>query len=757
MTIHKLMLLIILFSIVYHISISNASSNDNYCLVHGEVYRVIDGTSYPMVSGRLSIYKEDILVDIQETEKNGSYSVTLDPGFYQIQVEKNRYISKTVSVLLKPNTSTKIDFFMELDISPYEVVLILDGLPENQYPILQLDGLFYGYAVNGTRLSFNEGSIHSIELSNIFQDKSRYRLVPPSNRIVKETDTIYFQYLHQFYISSDTNYWINGWYDDEADIHLEARDVIYIDNETRKVFNGWLKNNMLLRDNPITLRVNSSFHINSMYRKQFLLSLYAEKGEVTGGGWYYENSIAEVSVVEPIIEIGTAKYRFIGWSGDRESSYGTIKIGMDKPVSLSTEWRLILEEEKIDPIYKAIISISLLIFAAKILSGIFAKIKLPEVLGELSAGIVLGPYALGGIKVLYGEPLIEINEYLLVFAEIGAILLLFIAGLETSFGSFKNVGLQSIIVGSFGVVIPFFLGIYILRLIGISLHIVLLAAAALTATSIAITLRTLEDLGKLNSVEGSIMINSAVIDDVLGLVVLAVVMSIVTAGITPNLFDLTWILFRTIAFWLLLLAIMLIVAPRVVGVSARWKVRGTVEIVATATCFGSAVIAALIGLSPIVGAFAAGMALAGSRLIARVRDYTERLSILFSPLFFAVIGAEFNIRVLSLDGLAIILILIGLAVVSKLVGCGIPSAIMLRNIKRGFRVGVGMISRGEVGLIIAGIGVTSGIMSRSIYGAVVTMVIVTTIMAPIILRWTYTLKPKVAEKNIDPPEEKKQI
>jgi Kef-type K+ transport system membrane component KefB len=752
------MLLIIIFSIAYHISISNAATNDNYCLVHGEVYRFIDGDLYPMVSGRLFIYEEDILVDIQETDKNGSYSVTLEPGFYQIQVEKNRYISQTVSVLLKPNTSTKIDFFMELDSSPYEVVLILDGLPENQYPILQLDGLFYGYAVNGTRLSFNEGSIHSIELRNIFQDKSRYLLVPPSNRIVKETDTIYFQYFHQLYISSDTNYWINGWYDDRSDIHLEARDVIYIDNETRKVFNGWLKNNMLLRDNPITLRVNSSFHINSMYRKQFLLSLYSERGEVTGEGWYYENSITEVSVVEPIIEIGTAKYEFIGWSGDLESPYTTINIRMDKPKSLSTEWELlIIEDEKIDPIYKAIISISLLICAAKIFAGIFAKIKLPEVLGELSAGIVLGPYALGGIEVLYGEPLIEINEYILVFAEIGAILLLFIAGLETSFGSFKNVGLQSVIVGSFGVIIPFFLGFYILRSIGISLPIVLLVAATLTATSIAITLRTLEDLGKLNSVEGSVMINSAVIDDVLGLVVLAVVMSIVTAGITPNLFDVTWILFRTIAFWLLLLAIMLIVAPRIVGVSARWKVRGTVEIVATATCFGSAVIAALIGLSPIVGAFAAGMALAGSRLIARVRDYTERLSILFSPLFFAVIGAEFNIRVLSLDGLPIILILIGIAVVSKLVGCGIPSAIMLRNIKRGFRVGVGMISRGEVGLIIAGIGVTSGIMSQNIYGYVVTMVIVTTIMAPIILRWTYTLKPKVAEKDIGRSEEKKQI
>jgi len=255
----------------------------------------------------------------------------------------------------------------------------------------------------------------------------------------------------------------------------------------------------------------------------------------------------------------------------------------------------------------------------------------------------------------------------------------------------------------FGVIVPFFLGFYILQFFGFPWEVNLLVAATLTATSIAITMRTLEEMGKLNSLEGNVMINAAVIDDVLGLVVLAVVLSVVTSGVTPHPLDISWVLFRTIAFWLILLAIILLIAPRFVCVGERWRTRETVEVFSTATCFGSAVAAAVMGLSPIIGAFAAGMALASSRVISRVREYIKRLSTLFVPIFFAVIGAEFNIRVFSFEGLGIILILMVVAVVSKLVGCGIPAAVTLRNPKRGLRVGIGMVSRGEVGLIIAGI------------------------------------------------------
>jgi len=170
-------------------------------------------------------------------------------------------------------------------------------------------------------------------------------------------------------------------------------------------------------------------------------------------------------------------------------------------------------------------------------------------------------------------------------------------------------------------------------------------------------------------------------------------------------------------------------------------------VISTAVCFGSAVTAALIGLSPIVGAFAAGMAVAGSKVIARVRDYIDKLSLLFSPIFFAVIGAQFNIRALNTEGVWIVAALVGIAVVSKLVGCGIPATVAMKSSRRGLKVGIGMISRGEVGLIIAGIGVTSGILSQSLYGAVVTMVIVTTVITPIALKWAYTREVRTTPKE----------
>ncbi|MEM1588732.1 MAG: cation:proton antiporter [Candidatus Bathyarchaeia archaeon] len=394
-------------------------------------------------------------------------------------------------------------------------------------------------------------------------------------------------------------------------------------------------------------------------------------------------------------------------------------------------------ENNITPIYTAIISISILICVARFLSGIFIKLKIPEVLGELVAGMILSPYALGGLKIA-GVQLIELNEYVIAFAEIGAILLLFIAGLEVSFAQFKATGFESTIIGSLGVIVPFFTGTYATLFLGFSLHSSLIVGATLTATSIAITMRTLEEIGKLKSIEGSLMINSAVIDDVLGLIVLAIVVSIISSGVIPSPLNLILILVKTILFWLLLMMIILFIAPRFIGIAARWEAKGTVEAVSTAICFGSAVGAASIGLSPIVGSYAAGMALAESHVIVKIKDYIEKLSMIFSPLFFAVIGAKFNAKALTINSIFITLILITIAILSKLIGCGLPAITLLKNSKQGLRVGVGMVSRGEVGLIIAGIGITSGIINQDLYAAIITTVILTTIITPITLKKLYS-------------------
>jgi len=732
-----ILLLLVIFSRFYF---TEGSSNEDSSSVYGQVFETSGGTIHPLIQARVSVYNEGFVTQTW-TLRNGSYSITLDPGEYTVEVQRSNYITKRIQIVLEPNSTLNLDIHMELSISPFVITILLIDLPDGLYPTIYLDGFFYGHVKNGTELMFRGASFHIIEINEVISNNIKYVPRDPIFHIYGEKDVALFIFIPLFKVNSTTHPWINNWYAEGEIIHLEARNIIDFDNSTRLIFDGWNKEGEIIKENPMDIEIFSSFQIDAQYKRQYLLSINSERGSTKGSGWHDELSMVNISIVETEVGALPLKYRFIGWKGDLVSQNASANILMDGPKEVWVEWEIFqyLGVQRPDPIYRAIITISLLIFAAKILGSIFSRFELPEVLGELFAGVILGPYALGSL-LFFGDPIMELNEYVLGFAEIGAILLLFIAGLEISFSDFKAVGSRSIIVGTFGVIIPFLSGLYILQLLDYPWGVTLLVAATLTATSIAITLRTLESLGELTSIEGKIMINSAVIDDVLGLVVLAVVISIVTPGMSFTPYDIFWILFRTIAFWLILLGIMLKFAPRIIGVASRWRARGSIEAIATSICFGSAVIASIIGLSPLVGAFAAGMALASSKVIVRVRDYIDKLGLLFSPIFFAVIGAQFNIRLLNFELFWIILILIAVAIASKILGCGFPAAAMLRNIKKGMRVGIGMVSRGEIGLIIAGIGVTSGIMSQSIYGAVVTMVIVTTILAPIALKWTYNKK-----------------
>ena len=394
-----------------------------------------------------------------------------------------------------------------------------------------------------------------------------------------------------------------------------------------------------------------------------------------------------------------------------------------------------------DPILRAIIDISILIASAKILAGVMKRFDMPEVLGELFAGIVLGPFALGSLQI-GGEPLVAFNEHVLAFAEIGAILILFVAGLEVGFAQFRAAGGQSFVIGACGVLVPFFLGVYITLFVPLpptDLPGALIVASALTATSIAITMRSLEDLGALNSTEGRLMVNAAVIDDVLGLIVLSIVVSIITTGVTPSPTEAVWVLIRTLGLWLALLLSVVYVGSRLVTYTRRWNVGGTIEIGATALCFGSAALSAAIGLHPIVGAFSAGMAIAESKVLAQVREYISKVTLVFSPIFFAVIGARLNLWALNLTSFYGVLLMLTIAIVSKLIGCGIPAALATRSTRVGLRVGVGMVSRGEVGLIVAGIGLAAGAISQDVYAQIVAMAIITTILTPILLRYFFNL------------------
>ena len=385
-----------------------------------------------------------------------------------------------------------------------------------------------------------------------------------------------------------------------------------------------------------------------------------------------------------------------------------------------------------------IITISVLLFAAKILAELFHRIKMPVVLGELLAGIIVGPFALGGIPIFNGEPLVVLDETVRHIGEISAIVILFIAGLEITPREFLKGGAASFTVGSLGVIVPFFIGYYVFTIIGLEAIQSLLIATALTATSIAISIQVLTELGKMKSKEARLILGAAIVDDILAIAALSVVTTMVQTGnTTPNVIDITFLILKILGLFAVVLIGAIIVVPRILHVERLWRSEGSVEGITTAAFFGTAGIAAFVGLSPIVGAFSIGMAVASTRVIKQIEEYVSKLGIIFAPLFFAIIGAQVDLRGVNLNVLYVAGIMVAVAIVTKLIGCGLPAIIFLKEKSKAMNVGIGMISRGEVGLIVAGVGVSAGALSTDIYTSVIIMVAVTTIITPIWLKMAY--------------------
>jgi Kef-type K+ transport system membrane component KefB len=389
-------------------------------------------------------------------------------------------------------------------------------------------------------------------------------------------------------------------------------------------------------------------------------------------------------------------------------------------------------------ILHVVISLCILLFAAKIFAEIFARLRLPIVLGELVGGIIVGPFALGGLLLFNGEPLVVLDETLKNIGEISAIVILFIAGLEITPREFLRGGSASFVVGSVGVIVPFFVGYYAFTLFGLEALESVLIATALTATSIAISVQVLSELGKMQTKEARLILGAAVVDDILAIAALSVVTTMVQTGnLAPDILDITFLILKILGLFVALLVGAVIIVPRILHVEKLWRSEGSVEGITTAAFFGAAGIAAFVGLSPIVGAFSVGMAVASTRVIKQIGEYVSKLEIIFAPLFFAIIGAQVDLRGININVLYLAGLIVAIAIITKLVGCGIPSMIFLKDKSKALKVGIGMISRGEVGLIIAGVGVSAGALATDIYTSIIIMVAATTIITPIWLKIVY--------------------
>jgi Kef-type K+ transport system membrane component KefB len=394
----------------------------------------------------------------------------------------------------------------------------------------------------------------------------------------------------------------------------------------------------------------------------------------------------------------------------------------------------------------SLVVLALLILAAKIGGELLGRLGQPHVLGELLAGLLLGNLGLFGISAL--EPL-RTNPILDLAAQIGAVLLLFEVGVESDLIQLLEVGASALLVSCLGVAAPLLLGFGVSALLapqaGWITH--LFVGGTLTATSVGITARVLKDLGKSHTKEARIILGAAVIDDVIGLVVLAVVTGVITSASGSGA-AITW----PAALWILLKAVLFLsvailagryFSQRIFRHAARLRIPGVLLGLCISFCFALAALAALAGLAPIVGAFTAGVALEKvhyqpflERGERDVRELLFPINTLLVPVFFMVMGMRVDLAGFAQPGVLGFAALITLAAILGKQVCGL--GVLEKGVDR-LVVGIGMIPRGEVELIFAGLGATlmiegRPVLSPSQFSAVVLMVMLTTFLTPPLLK-----------------------
>ncbi|MEL0080836.1 MAG: cation:proton antiporter [bacterium] len=393
------------------------------------------------------------------------------------------------------------------------------------------------------------------------------------------------------------------------------------------------------------------------------------------------------------------------------------------------------------------LALASIFIVGKIVSSLFVKYKQPEVLGELIAGVLLG---ILGLIPLYGE---LGYDFFHLLSEVGVAILLFEIGLETDLDDLINVGLPSLIVGIIGVVAPFGLGYFTVYTLA-DLNFVsfgsetaqfltaLTIGATLTATSVGITARVLSELGKLKSTEAKVVLGAAVIDDVLGLIILAVISGIISTSSISGTSDISIssteiLIISAKAFGFLILAILLgnLFTKKLFIYIYNLKARGSLLLGALAYTFIFAYLAQFAGLAPIIGAFAAGLLLAKTNQKDLIEDRLKPVADVFIPIFFIMVGSAVDITAFNpfiKENIAVIilaLVLFVVAIIGKVIS-GIGAYKL--NVNK-LVIGIGMIPRGEVGLIFASMGLVSGVLTKSEYSALTIMVMLTTFIAPPLL------------------------
>jgi Kef-type K+ transport system membrane component KefB len=395
------------------------------------------------------------------------------------------------------------------------------------------------------------------------------------------------------------------------------------------------------------------------------------------------------------------------------------------------------------PFLELALVLSIIILAAKASSWMSLRLGQPAVLGELLAGLILGPTVVNLLHLpLFRSPALE--ETVLQLAELGAVLMMFIAGMEVDLREMARAGRVALLGGVLGVAVPLVMGALAAAPFGYGGDSAVFVGVVLTATSVSISAQTLLELGVLRTREGLALLGAAVVDDILVIVLLSVFLALASGTSTPG--ALLIVVLRMLIYLALAAAVGWLLLPPL----TRWVDNQPISEGLASLVFASVLLFAwaaevLGGLAAITGSFLAGVGMSRSPLQEKTASRIRAITYAFLvPVFFVSIGLQANARAIIGPSLLLLLTMLVVAVASKVLGSGLGALLGGFSRREALRVGVGMISRGEVGLIVATVGVGQGLVGAQLFSVVVLLVLLTTILTPILLRLTFRVSPRLA-------------
>lgn len=371
-----------------------------------------------------------------------------------------------------------------------------------------------------------------------------------------------------------------------------------------------------------------------------------------------------------------------------------------------------------------LMELALIVLAVKVMGHLSTKLGQPSVFGKLLVGIILGPSLLN---------ILHPNELISQLAEIGVILLMFLAGLETDMEDLKKNAFGSTTVAIGGVILPFLGGMGLAMLFNFDTTVAIYMGTLLVATSVSISVQTLRELGKLQSREGVTILGAAVLDDVLGIIVLSTVLGMTAGGAAGagGLGALGFLLIKILVFFAIVIALGYYVLPKIIEFFQRLQVSQTLLAISVIFALLFAYLAELFGVAGIVGSYICGLMLSLTRFREEMTERVESFSMsFFVPFFFVNIGLVANFREMQQEIILFSILLAIVAIITKVIGGAIGALIAKFTPTQALGVGAGMIARGEVGLIIAMIGIERGIITPDLFGAAIVVVIASTLVTP---------------------------